>query len=41
MLKDIKFDFVLAGDIVNNKKPDPEIYNLALEKSGFKPEDTP
>jgi len=39
MLKDIKFDFVLAGDIVNNKKPDPEIYNLALEKSGFKPEE--
>jgi len=39
MLKDIKFDFVLAGDVVNNKKPDPEIYNLALEKSGFKPEE--
>ena len=36
ILKDIKFDFVLAGDIVSKKKPDPEIYNLALEKSGLK-----
>ncbi|MCD6576880.1 MAG: HAD-IA family hydrolase [Anaerolineaceae bacterium] len=39
MLKDIKFDFVLAGDIVSNKKPNPEIYNLALEKSGLKPDE--
>jgi len=39
VLKDIKFEFVLAGDIVSNKKPDPEIYNLALEKTGFKPEE--
>jgi len=39
MLKEIKFDFVLAGDIVDNKKPDPEIYNLALEKTGVKPEE--
>lgn len=39
MLADIKVDFVLAGDIVSNKKPDPEIYNLALEKSGLKPEE--
>ena len=39
MLKDIKFEFVLAGDIVSNKKPDPEIYNLALEKAGLKPEE--
>jgi HAD superfamily hydrolase (TIGR01509 family) len=38
MLKEIKFDFVLAGDIVKKKKPDPEIYHLALEKTGFKPE---
>ena len=36
ILKDINFDFVLAGDIVSKKKPDPEIYNLALEKSGLK-----
>ncbi len=37
-LKDISFDFVLAGDIVKNKKPHPDIYNLALEKTGFRPE---
>jgi len=36
ILKDIHFDFVLAGDIVLKKKPDPEIYNLALESSGLK-----
>ncbi|MCD4801946.1 MAG: HAD-IA family hydrolase [Anaerolineales bacterium] len=40
MLKEIKFEFVLAGDIVDNKKPDPEIYNLALEKTGVKPEES-
>ena len=34
VLKDISFDFVLAGDVVSRKKPDPEIYNLALERSG-------
>jgi HAD superfamily hydrolase (TIGR01509 family) len=38
ILKDIKFDFVLAGDVVSKKKPDPEIYNLALEKTGLRPE---
>jgi HAD superfamily hydrolase (TIGR01509 family) len=37
ILKDIKFDVVLAGDIVKKKKPDPEIYNLALEKTGLAP----
>lgn len=39
MLKDIKVDFILAGDIVSKKKPDPEIYNLALEKSGMNPDE--
>ena len=39
ILSDIRFDFVLAGDIVKKKKPDPEIYILALEKSGLKPEE--
>ncbi len=39
ILSDIKFDIVLAGDVVKNKKPDPEIYNLALEKLGLKPEE--
>lgn len=39
VLADIKFDFILAGDVVSKKKPDPEIYNLALEKSGLKPDE--
>lgn len=30
-----KFEFVLAGDIVKRKKPDPEIYLLALQKLGL------
>ena len=37
VLSDIKFDTVLAGDVVSNKKPDPEIYNLALSKLGLQP----
>jgi len=39
ILSDIPFKFVLAGDIVSKKKPDPEIYNLALSKTGVKPEE--
>jgi HAD superfamily hydrolase (TIGR01509 family) len=39
ILSDIKFDIVLAGDVVSNKKPDPEIYNLALSKMGLKPDE--
>ena len=39
ILKDIQFKFVLAGDIVSKKKPDPEIYLLALQKSGLNPEE--
>jgi HAD superfamily hydrolase (TIGR01509 family) len=39
ILKDIKFEFVLAGDVVSKKKPDPEIYNLALEKTGLQPDE--
>ncbi len=34
MLSDIKFQTILAGDIVSKKKPDPEIYHLALERAG-------
>jgi HAD superfamily hydrolase (TIGR01509 family) len=30
-----KFDLILAGDVVSKKKPDPEIYNLALERLGL------
>jgi len=39
ILSDVRFDFVLAGDIVKKKKPDPAIYLLALEKSGLKAEE--
>ncbi len=38
-LSDIKFELVLAGDVVAKKKPDPEIYNLALAKTRLKPEE--
>jgi HAD superfamily hydrolase (TIGR01509 family) len=37
LLHDVKIDFILAGDIVTKKKPDPEIYLLALKKTGFSP----
>ncbi len=30
------FSAILAGDVVSKKKPDPEIYLLALEKLGIK-----
>ena len=39
LLNDIKIDLILAGDIVTKKKPDPEIYLLALEKTGFSPKE--
>jgi HAD superfamily hydrolase (TIGR01509 family) len=39
ILEDIPFEFVLAGDMVKNKKPDPEIYNMALLKTGLKPDE--
>jgi HAD superfamily hydrolase (TIGR01509 family) len=35
LLAGIPFQFVLAGDVVQAKKPDPAIYLLALEKSGL------
>lgn len=38
LLGDIHFNFVLAGDVVKMKKPDPEIYLMALDQSGLKPE---
>jgi len=40
MLTGIKVDLILAGDIVKNKKPDPEIYLLALDKSGVPAQNT-
>jgi HAD superfamily hydrolase (TIGR01509 family) len=39
ILSDIRFELVLAGDVVKNKKPDPEIYNLALSKLGLTSDD--
>ena len=39
LLNDVKIDLILAGDIVTKKKPDPEIYLLALEKTGFSPKE--
>jgi beta-phosphoglucomutase-like phosphatase (HAD superfamily) len=33
-LPDIRFAHILAGDIVARKKPAPDIYLLALEKTG-------
>lgn len=38
VLKDIPFEFVLAGDVVEKKKPAPDIYNLGLAKAGLKTE---
>ena len=38
MLGDIPFKFILAGDVVKKKKPDPEIYLMALEKTGLSPD---
>ena len=31
MLSDVRINFILAGDIVRRKKPDPEIFLMALE----------
>jgi HAD superfamily hydrolase (TIGR01509 family) len=38
ILAEIHFAFVLAGDVVSRKKPDPEIYQLALKRSGLEPD---
>lgn len=34
-----KFAGIFAGDMAKKKKPDPEIYNLAIEKLGLDPAD--
>ena len=39
LLSNIPFQFVLAGDVVQAKKPDPAIYLLALEKCGLQAEE--
>ena len=33
-----KFEAILAGDIVSRKKPDPEIYNLCIDKLTLNPQ---
>ena len=38
MLADVGIDFVLAGDVVKKKKPQSDIYLLALEQTGLSPE---
>lgn len=38
VLEEINFAHILAGDVVSKKKPDPEIYHLALAKTGLAPE---
>jgi len=38
ILSDIKFELVLAGDVVGKKKPDPEIYRLLVIDRGWKPD---
>jgi len=40
ILSDIPFCIVIAGDMVKQKKPDPEIYDMALEKLGISAEHT-
>ncbi|MBN2133147.1 MAG: HAD-IA family hydrolase [Sedimentisphaerales bacterium] len=32
-----RFSAIFAGDVVSKKKPDPEIYNLAMEQLGLRP----
>ncbi|MCD6576527.1 MAG: HAD-IA family hydrolase [Anaerolineaceae bacterium] len=39
ILPEIHFDFILAGDVVKVKKPNPEIYLMAMERAGLKPEE--
>lgn len=38
LLEGVKIDFILAGDVVSRKKPDPAIYTLACERSGLLPD---
>src|SRR5512143_1483127 len=39
LLADVVFDLVLAGDVVSKKKPDPEIYTLAVSRLNLTPEE--
>lgn len=35
LLAEVRIDLILAGDVVTNKKPNPEIYLSALQKTGL------
>jgi HAD superfamily hydrolase (TIGR01509 family) len=37
LLPDIRFEVILAGDVVQKKKPDPEVYMLALSRMELEP----
>jgi HAD superfamily hydrolase (TIGR01509 family) len=39
MLPDFSFDPVIARDAIRRKKPDPEIYHLALSRTGLTPDE--
>jgi HAD superfamily hydrolase (TIGR01509 family) len=40
ILHDIPFEVIIAGDMVKNKKPAPDIYNMAMEILSVSPEET-
>jgi HAD superfamily hydrolase (TIGR01509 family) len=40
ILNDIPFDIIIAGDMVKNKKPAPDIYNMAMDMLGVAPKET-
>ena len=39
LISNIHFQFILAGDMVKCKKPDPEIYRRAVAEAGIHPEE--
>ncbi|MDQ4069077.1 MAG: HAD-IA family hydrolase [Actinomycetota bacterium] len=39
LLPSVAWDVVVAGDDVENRKPDPEVFNVALEKLGLEAPD--
>ncbi|MEA4876135.1 HAD family phosphatase [Anaerorhabdus sp.] len=40
MTREFEFDFILCGDMVKNKKPDPEIFNTVIENLHVNPAET-
>ncbi len=39
LLRGIRFDFIIAGDMIQRKKPDAEIYLKAIDQAGIHPEE--